>query len=341
MEKPIAPILIIAFNRPDLLAGLINILKRVKPSRVFLAVDGPRENHPEDDTACANVRNLARRFDWGCQVGLRFSEKNQGCRYGPANAISWFFDHVDAGIILEDDCHPVDTFFPYASELLVRYADHPEVGMISGNNYYRFQTDQSSSYYFSCLPLIYGWATWRRAWRHHDVTLNTYREQLDTIRSYLGHSDPYRNYWWKYVEALDAGVDTWDVQWAIALFAHNQLCIKPAVNLVSNRGFNADSTHTSFEYDAARYEATGTLSFPLVHPSVQAIYVADEQADIQEEKRYISIWRRGWTWIGAHGGTAGKRIARLIHVVESSLRGWEQAKPCCSARKSIIGQSKS
>ena len=317
-----APVLVIGFNRPHLVAGLIDILRRVRPGHVFFAVDGPRENHPTDGVNCQRVRDMARGFDWGCRVETRFAEANQGCKHGPANAISWFFGQVDAGIILEDDCHPVDAFFPYASELLVRYADHPEIGMISGNNYYGFQPASDISYYFSNLPLTYGWATWRRAWSLFDVTLATYRERLDGIRSSLGHSEAFRTHWWKYVKHLEAGLDAWDVQWAVALFALQQLCIKPVVNLVSNRGFNAASTHTSFEYDARRYESTGGLAFPLSHPPVRSIYTADEQTDIKEERRFTSFWRRGWTWLGALGGSPGKCVARRVYHMEAYFRGW-------------------
>lgn len=317
----IAPILIIAFNRPHLVAGLIGILRRVRPEQVFFAVDAPRENHPTDSSRCKSVRDMVEMFDWGCRVETRFAEKNQGCQYGPANAISWFLDHVEAGIVLEDDCHPVFSFFPYATELLVRYADHPEIGMISGNNYYRFQSDKTQSYFFSRLPLIYGWATWRRAWSCFDVTLNAYCDRLDDIRGKLGHSESFRKYWWKYVEMLDQGLNTWDVQWAIALFANELLCIKPAVNLVCNKGFCEDSTHTSFEYDSPRFEAVEELPLPLHHPiDEEAMCFADEFADIKEERRYVSIWRRGWTWVGAHGGVLGKRSARLVSRVESCLR---------------------
>lgn len=263
------------------------------------------------------------RFDWDCQVTTRFMSENQGCKYGPAGAISWFFEHVESGIILEDDCHPVLSFFPFANELLTRYADHPEVGMISGNNFYRFQSDKTTSYYFSRLPLIYGWATWRRAWAHFDITLDAYRDQLEDIRKKLGHSKRFRDYWWKYVEHVRQGLDTWDAQWAVALFAHELLCIKPTVNLVSNKGYNETSTHTSFEYDSPRFEAVEQISLPLHHPvDKDKICFVDECADIREERRYVSTWRRGWTWVGTHGGALGERIARLVSRIEVYFQGW-------------------
>ncbi len=316
-----SPILIIAFNRPDRVAELIDILRKVKPEQIFFAVDGPRDGHPTDTERCMQVQEMVRLLDWNCRVQTRFMSQNQGCQDGPAGAISWFFEHVEQGIILEDDCHPVASFFPFADELLRRYATHTQVGMISGNNYYRGQSNKTHSYYFSRLPLIYGWATWRRAWAYYDVSLKSYSDRLNDIREALGHSEGFRKYWWKYVEMLDQGLNTWDVQWAIALFAHELLCIKPAVNLVCNKGFNEASTHTSFEYDSPRFEAVEELPLPLHHPVDEgALCFADELADIKEERRYVSIWRRGWTWVGACGGTLGKRTARLVSRIEACLR---------------------
>jgi hypothetical protein len=324
MKDNIAPVLIIAFNRPDLAAELINILRQNRVMKIYFAVDGPRPDRTGEIERCLAVRNLIKQFDWGCEVQTRFAEQNQGCKYGPANAINWFFDNVDSGIILEDDCHPVSDFFPFATELLVKFADDHRIGMISGHNFYQFQTDKTSSYYFSKLPIISGWATWRRAWAFQDVSLSRYRVKMDQIKASLGHSTRFRNYWWKYIDQWEAGLDSWAIPWAIALFANDMLCIKPAVNLISNQGYRDDSTHTSFEYDSQRYESTKSLAWPLVHPEIGSGQIlVDEQADIKDENRYVGVWRRGLTWLGAKVGWPLKMLVKYVHYFESKARGWD------------------
>ena len=104
---------------------------------------------------------------------LLLHSSNLGCREGPATAINWFFDLEPEGIILEDDCLPDPSFFPYCAELLARYRNDPRVMMISGDNVQAHQTSDGS-YYFSQLAGTWGWATWRRAWALYDKDLATF-----------------------------------------------------------------------------------------------------------------------------------------------------------------------
>ena len=63
-----------------------------------------------------------------------YKEKNLGCGPGSAAGISWFFEQVDMGIILEDDAVPHPDFFEYASTLLVMYKDDESVRAIGSMN---------------------------------------------------------------------------------------------------------------------------------------------------------------------------------------------------------------
>ena len=312
--KPCAPILVIAFNRPSCCKKVFDAIRFMKPGFVFFAVDGPRKNHPTDPINCQKTRDLQHIIDWPCKIQTLFREDNRGCRNAPPEAISWFFKHVDRGIILEDDCVPSQDFLIFVSELLERYANTDDIGMISGDNWYGYQTNRNESYHFTRYPYIWGWATWRRAWNLYDVSMTPYLKQLDSIRNSLGHSDKFRVFWWRFVDSVLRNPTTWDVQWAIALLANNKICIQPRCNLISNIGFTPDSTHTSYEYDALFFLQTQPLEFPLVHPFSTII---DERADIKKEKRYISLWRRGMTYIGAKGGSIGKQVASLFSRIEA------------------------
>lgn len=312
-----APILIIAFNRPDSCLQVIDAVRPAKPERIFFAVDGARSNHPDDERNCQATRHLLQAFDWPCEVKTYFRESNRGCKHAPPEAISWFFSHVESGIILEDDCVPSTDFLFFASELLSKYATADHVGMITGNNHLGFQTNKLASYHFSRYPSIWGWATWKRAWQTYDVNMTPYLSRLDEIRKSIGHSESFRVYWWRYVEAVQGGLNTWDVQWAIALLANDLLTIRPTCNLVANIGFTANSTHTSFEYDAYSYHETQHLGYPLIHPDGIEI---DDESDRRLEKRHVSLWRRGMTYIGARGGRAGITIAKAICWLEHRSR---------------------
>jgi hypothetical protein len=168
------PVLLIIFNRLDTTRKVLNSLKEVKPKFLFIAADGPRLNIIGESERCEKVRNwVLENVDWDCEVKTLFRKHNLGCGYGPANAISWFFDNVKEGIILEDDCVPDTTFFEYCSILLEKYRDDNRISIISGTNIdkQKYFSPKSESYFFSVFPLTWGWATWKRNWDNFDFQI--------------------------------------------------------------------------------------------------------------------------------------------------------------------------
>ncbi|EKE21540.1 MAG: Protein containing nucleotide-diphospho-sugar transferase protein, partial [uncultured bacterium] len=162
----IKPILFIIFNRPDTTLSVFEAIRQIKPARLYVAADGPRSERSGEDVVCAETRRIAMGVDWPCELKTRFLDKNVGCHTAVPAAVSWFFENEEEGIILEDDCSPDLSFFTFCETLLERYRDDEEVMMISGDNFQpsEFKTRNDSSYYFSGIANIWGWATWRRAW---------------------------------------------------------------------------------------------------------------------------------------------------------------------------------
>jgi hypothetical protein len=151
-------------------------------------------------------------------------------------------------IILEDDCVPHLSFFPYCEALLDRYADDERVMHIGGSN---FQCDQARtrySYFFSKYIHVWGWATWRRAWAHYDFSMANLPEFVaGGGMADLGTDPEELEYWVTTLQgARENRIDTWDYQWVYTCWSQRGLAVHPAVNLVSNIGFGADATHTHF-----------------------------------------------------------------------------------------------
>lgn len=243
------PLLLIAWRRPATLLKLIDSIRYLRPSNLFVACDGPNPERPgEFEKVAATRAVIENEIDWPCQIERFYSDVNQGCRLGVSRAISWFFQHVDEGIILEDDCVPHPDFFPYCTSLLERYRYDTRVWCISGNNFQQGLWRGDASYYFARIPLIWGWATWRRCWQHYDPDLNLWPHLRDSgLLGSVFHDPVMRSYWsdiWQ--RLIDEGQpDTWDYQWCLTCVANGGLCIEPNRNLVSNIGFGEDATHTT------------------------------------------------------------------------------------------------
>lgn len=261
------PILFLIFNRPDKSELVLEKIRKVKPKQLYVAADGPRKECEGEIKKCLETRDLIKTVDWDCEIKTLFRDNNLGCRLAVSSAINWFFTNVSEGIILEDDCVPSDSFFPYCSELLDRYRDDKRIMMISGDNFIHKKQNYEFSYFFSRYHFIWGWASWRRAWALYDVEMNLWpnvRNQHAFLESF---SDRYeRSYWLDILDQTHRGeIDTWDFQWAFSMWVNNGLSICPSSNLIKNIGFDESATHTLRPNKVSDLENLA-LEFPLKHP---------------------------------------------------------------------------
>ena len=244
------PILLITFNRPSHTAEVLAAIKAQEPKILFIFRDGPRPNNAEDSLKCQAVIDLIRReVDWDCELRTCFESENLGCGRGPAKAITWFFENVEAGIILEDDCLPAHSFFPYCKQMIEAYSNNNDVWVISGYNPLgRWYPQKSSCFPSKIGSLFGGWATWQRAWRHFDYSASRWftKEGKDKIRKFL-NKEKYFDVYSKEFDTYFSKVrkDIWDFQWLFARLNHDGLCMVPSLNQIANTGFGKEATHTT------------------------------------------------------------------------------------------------
>jgi hypothetical protein len=238
------PVLFLIFNRPDTTQKVFDVIRQVKPSKLFVASDGAREGNRHDEMLCKQARNITEQVDWECEVKYLHRDKNLGCRVAITSGIDWFFEHVDEGIILEDDCLPSKSFFWFCQELLEKYRDNHQIMQINGNFYLDGLMDFKSSYYYAKLISCWGWATWKDSWRHFDRKMLEYSKlkQEGFIENYYENKEI--TAWMKsYLDEItmdSSGI--WSTQWAFSIIKCNGLSISPTTNLVQNIGFNQEAT---------------------------------------------------------------------------------------------------
>lgn len=307
-DSSTAPILFLIFNRADLTQRVFERIREARPRKLFIAADGPRASRPNEQQHCADVRLAVSGIDWPCEVHRLYRDANLGCKMAVSSAISWFFEHVEAGIILEDDCLPDPSFFPYCAELLERYRDEPTVAMIGASQLLPTKHQparERSSYYFTKYPHIWGWATWRRTWQNYDSTLTAWdgnSNRLDRI----ANSRVRRRFARKF-DAVKAGLnDTWDYQLVHQCLVSGALSIIPNINLVENIGFDERATHTLDPAPPGLVLEAGQMAFPMAHPNE---FVVDEKADIQTERRVYRVSTNLWVSLQ---WSLEKRLGRLF-----------------------------
>lgn len=265
--KKTAPVLFLIFNRPELTSRVFSAIREAKPAKLYVAADGPRTEIADEPERCLETRAIMNQVDWPCDVRTFYRGENVGCKRAVSSALDWFFENEEEGIILEDDCLPNPEFFDFCSELLDRYRDTSEVHHISGINLQNGIQRGEGSYYFSVLPHIWGWATWRRAWNFYDVALyGDGPEARNDVVETTFQSPEEKAFWLVALDSVASGhLDTWDIQRCYSMWRNQGIAILPNRNLVSNLGFGPDATHTK-----SRSPLAEMPNFPIgrvIHPN--------------------------------------------------------------------------
>ena len=241
------PIAYIVFNRPQHTERSFAVLRTQKPSQLFVIADGPRPGHPTDIERCEAVREVVANVDWPCEVYRKYANTNLGLKANVSQGLDWVFSKVERAIVLEDDCVAHSDFFRFCDDLLERYADDDRVSVITGNNFQNGLQRGDASYYFSKYNHCWGWASWRRAWRHYQGDIPFWPEWSQSVDWRKQTPDSVeRLYWGKIFDQVRSKqIDSWAYPWTACVWRYGGLTATPNVNLVSNIGFGPDSSHTA------------------------------------------------------------------------------------------------
>ncbi len=244
------PVLVTAYRRPALLAGLLDRLRASEVTHLYVSIDAPRGASPSEAASVDACIALASRVDWAESLSIRVSESHLGCGAGMRAGLDWFFAHQDKGVILEDDTLPDPSFLAFCNVLLDRYEHDERVLAVSGCCL--VPRDRLSApdhpYRFSSVPHVWGWATWRRSWIACEPDLSDWRSLIDaaSIWTRVQGSVAAALYWGAVFDAVRRGrLDTWDAGLVLAGFRSGQLTATANLNLVENRGFAVEATHPS------------------------------------------------------------------------------------------------
>ena len=265
-----SPVLMIVFCRPDTTEKVLESVRNARPPKLYVAADAPRSDKPGEEAKCRQVLNLFDKIDWPCEVHFFRQQKNLGCSKGPYEAISWFFEHEEEGIILEDDIVPIPSFFTYCDEMLERYRKNEKIQSISGWSYFYNDPpkDYQYSYYYSKITSSWGWATWRRAWKDIDLKLeNISRDVIKARLTKYGFPRSTKKLYLSYFDRIRAKYDalqSWDYQFLFSMWIKDRYVIQPIHSMTMNIGFTEGATHR-FNESISRHPTKNI--YPIKYPS--------------------------------------------------------------------------
>lgn len=303
-----SPVLFIIFMRPDTTRRVFERIREAQPPKLYIAADGPRKEKEGEAEKCSETREIVKNIDWPCEVYRLYREENLGCGKGVSSAITWFFQHEEQGIIIEDDILPHVDFFKYCDEMLERYKEDQRIQLISGFNYFYDGYQSPVSYYMSCFMSIWGWASWRRVWETYEFDV----KELDKVRlkKQLYKQLPRKSaqyFMGVYRSMLDFGIDTWDFQFFLNQQYYGRYSIASFVNLVENIGMGVEgSAHNATTVNDIIVKHKAKSPYPIRHPKFVRV---DNDAD------YTAMLNNGQyknPWYVNYLNSAKRRFAILF-----------------------------
>ena len=278
------PIVLFIYNRPAKTLKVFEEIRKIKPTQLFIVADGSRNS--TERLSVTQTRAIAEMVDWSCELQLDFSEINLGCSDRIILGLNKVFEKVDQAIILEDDCLPHPTFFKFCEEMLMKYKDDEQIMHISGFNAMG-SSPANASYFFSKYIIPpWGWATWKKAWNHQNLNLDTW-QQIKTW-AHKNISQEYFVDWTDLFEGARVDRKTWDTSWNVDVWKQKGLGIIPKHSLIQNIGFGEDATFTTIDSSKLSLINSKEMSFPLNHPlSMNCIFEKEIEKEIMESLRLI------------------------------------------------------
>ena len=280
------PVVLLIFNRPDTTQKVFEKIRQAQPPQLLVVADGARSDRPGEAEQCRAARAIIKNVDWECEVLTDYSEVNLGCQKRVSSGLNWVFDLVEEAIILEDDCLPDPSFFPFCEQLLDYYRHDNRIGVISGQNVQLGKARTNYSYYFSRYNHCWGWASWRRAWQDFDFEMQLWTMVKETgwLEDILLDAGAVK-FWNHLFESTYRGeINSWAIRWTFSCWMQNYLTVLSNHNLISNIGFDTGSTHTS-KINQFTNLPTKPVEFPLQHPP---FVIRDSQADRFTQRIFYS-----------------------------------------------------
>lgn len=297
------PVLLLAFNRPEKTSQVFESIRQVKPKKLYVAVDAPRQGRIDDIEKNKKVKEIVKNVDWPCETHYLFHNQNLGCSLSGFTAWSWIFETEDRMIFIEDDGLATKSAFYFVQEMLNRYKDDTRIAYVGAVNFGPKYGD--SSYFFSRFPdSTYFMGTWKRVHDLYDFDLDTYPtisiENTFNNSFFSWQEKLIRKQQFKaYIKSVNCNrrMTTYDIQMLYLAHAYNMYSIYPNINMVTNIGFDEEATNFSANANSTFIEEYGNrkayeLSV-IKHPK-------DINIDLEFEKEFFkkrALFNKSWLFV--------------------------------------------
>lgn len=315
MDKYDIPVVLYVFRRTETVRLILEVLKEVRPSVLYVFADGPRND--EEKIKTDEVRNLVDSLvTWECDFRREYSSDNLSCSPNITRGYDKVLEEHPYAIFLEDDAVPRIEFFKYCRELLKKYEADERIQYIAGFNGTADGQLMDTDYDFAtCAPMSGAIAMWRRSWKESEKDCSRWPEYKrdKAIKAYFPSKEFYHMYSNLFKDIYKKGRGEWDVQLNFDQYLKHKYSIVPRINLVRSYGYTEGAFHEQGDKVAQRLKplmdvSEETFDFPMKEP------IYKEDGDIVWNKKYDK--KRQETFLSVKGNY----VERHINYLKSNIK---------------------
>ncbi len=237
------PVVIFAYNRPNLLNNLLTTLVNAELQESFhfiLFLDGPRK--AEDIPLINESRTIFEMSELQNRTVIA-KETNLGLHNSVIYGMNSVFQSYDFAIVLEDDLQASPTALVWFLEEALRLKGDRRYGAVCGY-FPDILEEQSSDNFDGTRFHSWGWATWQHVWNQMDFTQQNLLQQVmwaDFRRSLFKISPDLLP---MVVGQLSGRISSWAIKFIVNGIQLNHIYRFPQSSLFINNGFGQTATHT-------------------------------------------------------------------------------------------------
>ena len=249
LETPISitevGVLLLGFNRPELLKKRINEIYESKVENLYISIDGGSESHTKEmDLIKQYAQNKFSKLQY---FNLNHHKNNLGLDKHITGEISKVFDKFQYIVVIEDDVKISTNFINNMIDGLNIHKRDSSTGIVSGFSPLHFKY-LKNKWRVSSYPYIWGWACSRAVWKNYKYNLSeiNLEQKLLNSKSWNNLKPSQKAKWLGlFKKAQTNPLDTWDSRLVFLSYCKDFINLAPIFSVVGNEGFNdARAIHT-------------------------------------------------------------------------------------------------
>ncbi len=240
-----SPIVVFAYNRPELLQQTLLSLKKCRLATVsdlYIYIDGPRN---EADIKEVNaVRNIASHISGFKSVTCKASDTNKGLADSVISGVTEVINKFGKVIVVEDDLVVSAGFLEFMNFMLDKYEHDERIFQVSGFGVkIHPPKDYIYDYYIHIRAHSWTWGTWKDRWETIDWQVKDFHYLLHDKKKQREFNRGGSDLFGMLKGYMEHKNNSWYIRFTYAMFCQKRYAIMPVRSLVLNNGFGERSTH--------------------------------------------------------------------------------------------------